>query len=262
MIVGASCRSRLPPFHFKEESVVNVVYLVSVLWKSVKMLRRVVARGLWSGHGAVRTSVEQRNKEIRTHQDIAAKLLVGWRSCDGFRGLHVTPSCYKTQDRKEMLASMPVKDEGTEGEVTQGLDTSLEGSGGMFPDEDTPNLLCDGVRFADLPILHARVSKNNTMLTLTDGKGMVKLYRSCGVEGFKNAKKGTNIAAQATAISLATRALNQGIKTVRVKVSGIGPGRMAAVKGLTMGGLNVVSITDDTPISFNYSQRPRKARKL
>jgi hypothetical protein len=32
--------------------------------------------------------------------------------------------------------------------------------------------------------------------------GAVKLLRSCGMEGFKNARKGTNIAAQATAISL------------------------------------------------------------
>lgn len=30
------------------------------------------------------------------------------------------------------------------------------------------------------------------------------MYRTCGIEGFKNTRKGTNIAAQATAISLAT----------------------------------------------------------
>lgn len=34
--------------------------------------------------------------------------------------------------------------------------------------------------------------------------GVAELFRSCGVEGFKNTRKGTNIAAQATAISLAT----------------------------------------------------------
>lgn len=31
--------------------------------------------------------------------------------------------------------------------------------------------------------------------------GATKLIRSCGMEGFKNAKKGTNVAAQATAIN-------------------------------------------------------------
>lgn len=127
MFVRAACRSRLPHSHFKEESATNVVYLVSVLWKSAKMLRSVVARGLWGGRGAVRTAVEQRKREISVHQDIAAKLLAGWRGCDGSRGVHGTPSCYKSEDRKEMLASMPVKDEGTEGEVTQTLDTSLGG---------------------------------------------------------------------------------------------------------------------------------------
>lgn len=30
------------------------------------------------------------------------------------------------------------------------------------------------------------------------------MIRSCGMEGFKNTRKGTNIAAQATAIGLAT----------------------------------------------------------
>lgn len=41
----------------------------------------------------------------------------------------------------------------------------------MFPDENTPDLIFDGVRFADLPILHAKFSKNNTLLILTDAKG-------------------------------------------------------------------------------------------
>lgn len=44
----------------------------------------------------------------------------------------------------------------------------------MFPDEKTPDLLFDGVRFADLPIIHAGFSKNNTLLTVTDAKGMQK----------------------------------------------------------------------------------------
>lgn len=35
----------------------------------------------------------------------------------------------------------------------------------------------------------------------------------------------------------------------------------SAVKGLTMGGLNVVSITDSTPIMERNCQRPRKAKK-
>lgn len=87
------------------------------------------------------------------------------------------------------------------------------------------------------------------------------LTRSCGVEGFKHAKKGTNIAAQATAITLSTKAVAKGIKNVRVKIKGLGPGRMSSLKGLQMGGLNIVSISDCTPVPSN-GPRPRKRRKL
>lgn len=57
------------------------------------------------------------------------------------------------------------------------------------------------------------------------------------------------------------RALERGYKTVRVTVRGLGPGRMSAIKGLQMGGLNIVSITDTTPVSW-YPPRPRKQKKL
>lgn len=38
-------------------------------------------------------------------------------------------------------------------------------------------------------------------MTITDDKGKVISLHSAGVEGFKNAKKGTNIAAQQAAIT-------------------------------------------------------------
>ena len=38
--------------------------------------------------------------------------------------------------------------------------------------------------------------------------GITKLIRSCGMEGFKNAKKGTNVAAQATAINTGSVSAN------------------------------------------------------
>lgn len=63
-------------------------------------------------------------------------------------------------------------------------------------------------------------------MNMTNAKGEPQMLRSCGMEGFKNTRKGTNIAAQATAISLSTRILERGIKAVRVAVRGLGPGRM------------------------------------
>ncbi|MEE6503722.1 hypothetical protein FKM82_004916 [Ascaphus truei] len=84
---------------------------------------------------------------------------------------------------------------------------------------------------------------------------------SCGTEGFKNAKKSTAIAAQTAGISAAAKASGKGVCHVRVVVKGLGPGRLAAIKGLTMGGLEVISITDNTPIPHNGC-RPRKARRM
>lgn len=77
------------------------------------------------------------------------------------------------------------------------------------------------------------------------------------------------------------RALDMGYKQVRVNIRGIGPGRMvsvivperiyrgfqchfsfqSAIKGLQMGGLTVVSITDCTRVTYN-PLRARKQRKL
>ncbi|KYB26418.1 small ribosomal subunit protein uS11 [Tribolium castaneum] len=164
-------------------------------------------------------------------------------------------------DRREMLRSVPKLDEGSAGEKAFEVDALIHQKTDIFPDADTPNRLFNGIPFKNLPIMNIRVSPNNTIITMTDDKGAVKLLRSCGIEGFKNTRKGTNIAAQATAITIGTKVLERGIKTVRVRVRGLGPGRMSAIKGLQMSGLEIVSITDSTPVSWN-PPRPRKAKKL
>lgn len=86
-------------------------------------------------------------------------------------------------------------------------------------------------------------------------------WKSAGSEGFKNARRGTNFAGQQAAIATAKKAIDLGIKKVRVKVKGLGPGRKASVKGLELGGLNVSSVTDVTPVPHNGC-RPRKVRRL
>ncbi|CAG9796887.1 unnamed protein product [Diatraea saccharalis] len=156
---------------------------------------------------------------------------------------------------------IPLDDEGVQGEKIVDLDSVLKSKQNLFPTIESDDMLFDGTPYKNLPICNIRISHNNTILTLTDAAGSVKLIKSCGIEGFKNAKKGTNIAAQTTAISLATKAIDRGFKTVRVKVRGLGPGRLAAVKGLQMGGLDIVSITDNTRVSWN-PPRPRKVRRL
>ncbi|KAK3920679.1 28S ribosomal protein S11, mitochondrial [Frankliniella fusca] len=130
-----------------------------------------------------------------------------------------------------------------------------------FPDLQLPTRVFNGIMFKDLPIVNVKASMNNTIMTVTDVAGAVSLIRACGYDGFKNARKGTNVAAQATAFTLGKKMVQRGFKTVRARVQGLGPGRLASLKGLTLAGVDVVSITDNTPVSWN-PPRARKQRRL
>ncbi|KAL6266685.1 hypothetical protein P5V15_003524 [Pogonomyrmex californicus] len=139
--------------------------------------------------------------------------------------------------------------------------TNLSQQECLFPDADTPNRLFNGVPYKELHIVNIKSTPNNTIMTFTDFNGKVLSLHSAGIEGFKNAKKGTNIAGQQTAITFGNRIIQYGVNTIRIRVQGIGPGRMSSIKGLQMTGLNIVSITDDTRVSWN-PPRPRKQRRI
>ncbi|XP_058150640.1 small ribosomal subunit protein uS11m isoform X1 [Dasypus novemcinctus] len=118
-----------------------------------------------------------------------------------------------------------------------------------------------GKKFEEIPIAHIKATYNNTHIQVVSATNQPLSHASCGTEGFRNAKKGTGVAAQTAGIAAAARATGKGVTHVRVVVKGLGPGRLSAIKGLTMGGLEVISITDNTPIPHNGC-RPRKARRL
>ncbi|KAM5291341.1 small ribosomal subunit protein uS11m isoform 1-T1 [Glossophaga mutica] len=118
-----------------------------------------------------------------------------------------------------------------------------------------------GRAFQEIPIAHIKASYNNTQIQVVSATNQPLARTSCGTEGFRNAKKGTGLAAQTAGIAAAVKATGKGVTHVRVVVKGLGPGRLAAIKGLTMGGLEVISITDNTPIPHNGC-RPRKVRRL
>ncbi|CAG7836102.1 unnamed protein product [Allacma fusca] len=166
----------------------------------------------------------------------------------------------KENDRRYLISTTPKVDLGTQGEMIGQIDTARRGDE-MYPDADTPKQIFNGIAFSELPICHIKTSKNNTIISVTDYKNQPMVYHSCGLEGFKNARKGTNVAAQAAAISTAKKAITKGIHSVRVKIDGLGPGRMSSVKGLQMAGLKIISVTDSTHVSW-CPPRPRKARRL
>ncbi|XP_031443900.1 28S ribosomal protein S11, mitochondrial [Phasianus colchicus] len=119
----------------------------------------------------------------------------------------------------------------------------------------------DGKTYEEIPIAHIKATYNNTHIQVVSFDNRPFARTSCGTEGFQNAKKATAIAAQTAGIAAAAKARGKGVLHVRVMVKGLGPGRKAAIKGLTMGGLEVISITDNTPVPHNGC-RPRKARRM
>ncbi|XP_003703792.2 mitochondrial ribosomal protein S11 [Megachile rotundata] len=131
----------------------------------------------------------------------------------------------------------------------------------LFPDATTATTLFNNVPYNRLHIVNIKVTMNNTIMTVTDYRGVVMILHSAGCEGFKNSRRGTNVAAQQTAYIVGQRALDEGIKTVRVRIQGLGAGRAGALKGIQLSGLKVASLTDDTRVSWN-PPRPRKQRRI
>ncbi|XP_073509377.1 small ribosomal subunit protein uS11m isoform X2 [Phyllobates terribilis] len=134
---------------------------------------------------------------------------------------------------------------------------------GLFPPMpgEQSSLRWRGLKYEEVPVVHIKATYNNTHIQVMQPDNKYITRTSCGTEGFRNAKKSSSVAAQTAGLSAATKAVDKGVVHVRVVVKGMGPGRVHAIKGLTMGGLEVISITDNTPIPHNGC-RPRKARRL
>ena len=107
---------------------------------------------------------------------------------------------------------------------------------------------------------HISSTFNNTIVTLTDMQGNVIAWSSAGQLGFKGSKKSTPFAAQQAAEEAARKAMEHGLKTVEVYVTGPGAGREAAIRSLQAAGLEVSLIKDVTPIPHNGCRPPKRRR--
>jgi small subunit ribosomal protein S11 len=105
-----------------------------------------------------------------------------------------------------------------------------------------------------------RATFNNTIVTLTDPNGNVIAWSSAGSNGFKGSRKSTPFAAQMTAEAAARRAQEHGLRQVDVFVKGPGSGREMAIRSLQASGVQVISITDTTPIPHNGCRPPKRRR--
>ncbi len=104
-------------------------------------------------------------------------------------------------------------------------------------------------------------SYNNTIITLTDFNGNVLHWASAGSIGFKGTKKATPFAASKVAEAMSAAIKKIGIEKIVIFVKGVGSGRESAIRSLAARGLDVISITDVTPVPHNGC-RPHKVRRV
>jgi small subunit ribosomal protein S11 len=109
-------------------------------------------------------------------------------------------------------------------------------------------------------IVHINSTFNNTIITITDLAGNTISWSSAGSVGFKGARKGTPFAAQTATEKASAAAMDQGMRKVEVRVRGQGSGRETSVRVLEVMGLNIVSLSDITPIPHNGCRPPKRRR--
>jgi small subunit ribosomal protein S11 len=109
-------------------------------------------------------------------------------------------------------------------------------------------------------VAHIQASFNNTIVTVTDVSGNSVSWSSSGSRGFKGSRKSTPFASQMAAEDAARKAMEHGMRTVSVAISGPGAGREAALRALQAAGLKVSLIRDVTPIPHNGCRPPKRRR--
>jgi len=110
-------------------------------------------------------------------------------------------------------------------------------------------------------VAHVNATFNNTMITITDAQGNAISWSSAGTMGFKGSRKSTPYAAQLAAEDAGKKAMEHGMKTLDIEVSGPGSGRESALRALQAAGFTISTIRDVTPIPHNGC-RPRKRRRV
>jgi small subunit ribosomal protein S11 len=109
-------------------------------------------------------------------------------------------------------------------------------------------------------VVHINASFNNTIITITDMDGNSLAWSSSGGQGFRGSRKGTPFAAQIASATAGNVALEYGMKTLEVEVSGPGAGRESAIRALHGLGFEIKSIKDVTSVPHNGCRPPKRRR--
>lgn len=134
----------------------------------------------------------------------------------------------------------------------------LEGADGA----EAPKILkAKGSKNVHSGVVHVAATFNNTIVSVSDPSGNVIGWSSAGKMGFRGSRKSTAYASQLVAQDACRQAMAHGLKQAEVRVKGPGAGRESAVRAVQGLGIDVMKITDVTPIPHNGC-RPKKARRV
>ena len=103
-------------------------------------------------------------------------------------------------------------------------------------------------------------SFNNCIISLTTNAGQVIAWSSAGKMGFRGSKKNTPYALQMAAEDCSKAAFDYGLRKVKVFVKGPGAGRESAIRAINASGIEVLEITDVTPLPHNGCRPPKRRR--
>lgn len=103
-------------------------------------------------------------------------------------------------------------------------------------------------------------SFNNCIISLTNNAGQVIAWSSAGKMGFRGSKKNTPYASQMAAEDCSRAAFDYGLRKVKVFVKGPGAGRESAIRAINASGIEVLEITDVTPLPHNGCRPPKRRR--
>ena len=105
-----------------------------------------------------------------------------------------------------------------------------------------------------------QASFNNTIVTFSDNSGDVVCWTSAGSKGYTGSRRSTPYAAQMAAEDAAKKAMDIGMKSCSITVSGPGAGRESAIRAIAASGIKITAIKDSTPIPHNGCRAPKRRR--
>ena len=104
-----------------------------------------------------------------------------------------------------------------------------------------------------------KVRKNNSFAFIIDGEGNLICWSSAGSEGYKNKQGSTPYAAFEVGKSIALKAKQFSIEKVRVIITGLRKNYKEMLRAIFMY-LQVISVSNNTPIVFNGTRVKRRRR--